>query len=185
MDFRAQGVGNLLQRLHHVAVVVDGIDDGAGDRQGAGRQAGHFQLPQQMLLHRLAGGVGELLLAVIVLAVPGVVGGTYGLFTPVVIDHLDLRLLIGCGRLGDLRLDHGRLDRLEATAGVGILDRLEHDIAFEQFPDMGLQLERRHLKQSYGLLQLRRHGQLLTHAQLQGRFQHVSCTMGTGPFLRS
>jgi hypothetical protein len=32
---------------------------------------------------------------------------------------------------------------------------------------VGLQLESRHLEQSDGLLQLRRHGKLLTHTQLQ------------------
>jgi hypothetical protein len=37
LDFRAQGIGDLLQRLHQVAVVIDGIDDGTGDAQGAGR----------------------------------------------------------------------------------------------------------------------------------------------------
>jgi len=62
-----------------------------------------------------------------------------------VIDHLDLRLLVGRGRLGDLGLGHGWLDRLETAGGIGILDRLEHDIALEQLPDMGLQLEGGHL----------------------------------------
>ena len=76
-------------------------------------------------------------------------------------------ILIGGRRLRDFRFGHGRLDRLELVGGLGILDRLEHDVALEQFPDMGLQLEGRHLEQSDGLLQLRRHGQLLTHAQLQ------------------
>ncbi len=111
--------------------------------------------------------------------------GPTRLLAPVVIDHLDLRLLVGGGGLGDRRLGHGSLDRLEFAGGFGVLDRFEHDIALEQFADMRLQLESRHLEQTNGLLQLRRHGQLLTHSQLQGRFQHVSCTMGAGPFVRA
>jgi hypothetical protein len=104
-----------------------------------------FQLPQQMLLHGLAGSIGEFLLAIIVLAVPGAVSGPHGLLTPMVIHDLDLRFLVGCGGLGDLGLGHGGFDGLETAGGVGVFDGLEHDVALEQFPDMGLQLESRHL----------------------------------------
>ncbi len=102
-----------------------------------------------------------------------------------VIDHLRWCLLIGRSGLSDLRLGHGGLDGLEAAGRVGIFDGLEHHVALEQFADVGLQLEGRHLEQADGLLQLRRHGQLLTHTQLQRRFQHVSCNMGTRALLRA
>ena len=56
--------------------------------------------------------------------------------------------------------------------GLGLLVRLEHDVALEKFADMRLKLERGQLEESDGLLQLRGHRQLLTQPELQRRFQH-------------
>jgi len=50
----------------------------------------------------------------------------------------------------------------------------EHDIGFERLAHMRLQVERGKLQQSDGLLQLRRHGQLLADAKLQTWLQHSS-----------
>jgi hypothetical protein len=47
-----------------------------------------------------------------------------------------------------------------------IIFGLQHDVGFKQLADVRLQLYGGHLQQPYGLLQLRRHRQLLAHAQL-------------------
>ncbi len=41
----------------------------------------------------------------------------------------------------------------------------QHRIGFQGFLDFLLQIERRELEQTYGLLQLRRHRQLLAHLE--------------------
>ena len=56
----------------------------------------------------------------------------------------------------------------------GLVVGLEHYIGFECLADMRLQVERRQLQEPNGLLQLRRHGQLLADAKLQTWLQHVS-----------
>ena len=50
LDLRAQGVRNLFERFGEIAIVADGVDDGAPDRQLPRREAGQFQLPQQVFL---------------------------------------------------------------------------------------------------------------------------------------
>src|SRR6185437_12111362 len=65
LDFGPQGVGDLLQRLRQVAIVADGVDDGARDRKLPRLQLRELELPEQIFLHRLTGGVGEFLLPVI------------------------------------------------------------------------------------------------------------------------
>ena len=69
----------------------------------------------------------------------------------------------------------------KVAGAVGLLVRLEHDIAFEQLADVRLQLEGGQLQQPDGLLQLRGHGQRLTQPELQGGFQHV-CVRSMAPF---
>ena len=60
-----------------------------------------------------------------------------------------------------------RFERLESAGGLVLIDGLEHHVAFELFADVRLQLQRRHLQEADGLLQLRGHGELLTQLQLQ------------------
>src|SRR5262249_15911891 len=76
-----------------------------------------------------------------------------------------------------LRLRGGlrQLGSLERAGLVGLLDRLQHDVRFEQLADVRLQLESWQLQKANGLLQLRGHGQVLTQLELQGRFQDGMC----------
>jgi hypothetical protein len=70
------------------------------------------------------------------------------------------------GRLRTGLLVRRGTEGFEAGQRVGLFVGLEHDVAFEQLVDVRLQFDGRHLQQADGLLQLRRHRQLLTHAQL-------------------
>ena len=60
-----------------------------------------------------------------------------------------------------------QIERLELPGGLVLVHGLEHDVALELFADVRLQLQRRHLQEADGLLQLRGHGQCLTQLQLQ------------------
>jgi len=127
-----------------------------------------------VFLQGLAGVVREFLLAIVVVAVPGRLGGADALLTTTIVDDLDGVALFALALLFGLRL-RGRLRHLgcfESAGLVGLLDRLQHDVRFEQLTDVRLQLESGQLQKADGLLQLRGHGQLLTQTELQGRFQH-------------
>ncbi len=127
-----------------------------------------------MLLQRLAGGVGELLLPFIVVAVPGGLGRADALLAPTLVQDLYGAFL---GALRDLGLRD--FHSLEQTGGLGFFHRFEHHIGLEQLPDMGLELECGQLQKPNCLLQLRGHRQGLTQLELQGRFQHGD-TGGSG-----
>ena len=174
LDLGPQGVGDLLQRLRQVAVVADGIDDGARDGQLARRELRQLELPQKMFLQRLAGGVGEFLLPVIVIAAPGGVGRSDAALAPALIQHLDGALARsfrgGFGRFRRRRVLQRR--GVEAFL-MAIVHRLQHDVGLEEFADMRLQLEGGQLQEPDGLLQLRGHRQLLTQPELQRGFQHA------------
>jgi len=73
-------------------------------------------------------------------------GGGRGLRLAVVAARLCGRHFVGRGAEG-----------LEALRGLGVLVGLEHHVGFEQFADVRLQFQGRHLQQADGLLQLRRH----------------------------
>jgi len=66
LDVGTQGVGYLFEGFGEVTVVADGIDDGARDGELAGLEPCDLELPEQMLLQGLAGGVGIFLLALVV-----------------------------------------------------------------------------------------------------------------------
>src|SRR5712675_837291 len=53
-----EGVGDLLQRLGQVAVVADGINNSACNRKLTRFELGQLELPEQVILERLAGGIG-------------------------------------------------------------------------------------------------------------------------------
>ena len=78
------------ERLGEVAVVVDGVHDGAADRERIRRQVGELELPGQVVLQGPAGLVGELELAVAA-ARPGRLGFGRARLRPFVAD-LDHRL---------------------------------------------------------------------------------------------
>ena len=58
-------------------------------------------------------------------------------------------------------------DDVDVSGGFVLVHGLEYHVAFELFADVRLKLQRRHLQEADGLLQLRGHGELLTQLQLQ------------------
>jgi hypothetical protein len=185
-DFRPQRVGDLVQRFGQVAVVADGIDDGARNRELARFELGQLQLPQQVVLQRLAGGISEFLLALVIVVVPRGFRGADTLFAPALVDHLDgVVFLAALRRFGLLALanpievvllvgrDRGvTVSGFERPGALGILRGLEHHICFEQLANVSLKFEGGELQEPDRLLQLRGHGQLLTQLELQRGFQH-------------
>ncbi len=167
IDLGTERGGDLLERIAEVTVVIDGIDDGAADGLFAGRELRQLELPKQVFTQRLAGGVGDVLLPLVVARAPGIFGRTDALVVPGVVDDLDVDGGLGRGRLA-AHLGGGQ--RLEG-GGFGLLVLLEHDVAFERLADVRLQFDGRQLQQAYGLLQLRCHRQRLAQAELQGGFE--------------
>ena len=80
---------DFVERFGQVAIVADGVDDRAADRLLARRELRQLQLPEQVILQRLAGSIGEFLLALVVVAVPGCFGRACALLAPALVDHLD------------------------------------------------------------------------------------------------
>ena len=168
LELRAQRVRDFRERFGEIAVVADGIDDGARHREIPRCQAGELQLPHQVILQRLTAGVGVFLLALVLVAAPGGFGRSHAVLAPAVVEHFDRALrgaLRGPGLLGG---GHQHLERAGALGLVG----LEHHVRLQQLADVRLELERRQLEEPDRLLQLRGHGQLLTQLQLQRGFQH-------------
>ena len=180
LDFRHAGIelgleagADDIQRLAQVAVIIDRIDHGAAYGEIARIEPRQFELPEQMVAQRLAARVGELLLAILIAtaAAPGILGRAHRLVGPAVIDDLDRRFL---DRRGGFRRGFGAREGL-VSAALGVLILLEHDVRLEQFADMRLQLDGRQLQQADGLLQLRRHRQLLSELELQRGLKHKTC----------
>ena len=139
LDLGLERLGDFIQRLGDVAVVAYGIDDGARDGQVARCEAGELELPQQVLLQRLAARVGVLLLAfLVVAAAPGGLGRADAVLAPALVENLDAVLGAAFGALGLLGRGH---DRLEGAGALGFLHGLEHHVRFEEFTDVSLQLE--------------------------------------------
>ena len=153
-------------RVGEVAVVVDRIDDGARDGEVPRLEVGVFELPDEMILQRQRGVVGDFGGALVVVA-PGV--GARAAFAPVVFDDLGFDGDFGSRLRVDALLLRHRMgfERFELAGGFVFVHGLEHDVAFELLADVRLQLQRRHLQETNGLLQLRGHGQRLTQLQLQ------------------
>ena len=153
-------------RVGEIAVVVDGIDDGARDGEIARRQVGVFELSDEVILQRKLRIVGDFGGALVVIA-PGI--GARAAFAPVVFDDFGFDRDFGSSlRVDALLLRHRmRFERFESAGGFVFVHGLEHDVAFELFADVRLQLQRRHLQEADGLLQLRGHRQCLTQLQLQ------------------
>ena len=110
--------------------------------------------------------VGDFGGALVVIA-PGV--GARAAFAPVVFDDFGFDGDFGSSLRVDALLLRHRMgfERFERAGGFVFVHGLEHDVAFELFADVRLQLQRRHLQETDGLLQLRGHGQRLTQLQLQ------------------
>ena len=119
-----------------------------------------------MILQRQRGVVGNFGGALIVIA-PGV--GARAAFAPVVFDDLGFDSHFGRRLRVDALLLRHRMgfERFELAGGFVFVHGLEHDVAFELFADVRLQLECGHLQETDSLLQLRGHGQCLTQLQLQ------------------
>ena len=133
-----------------------------------GARLAYSSCADQVILQRELGVVGDFRGALVVVA-PAV--GAGAALAPGFLDDLridgdrDLGLSL---RIHALLFGHGvRLERLETARRFVLLDGLEHDVGFELFADVRLQLQRRHLQEADGLLQLRGHGELLTQLQLQ------------------
>ncbi len=181
LDFRQQAQADIFQRVFQVAVVVDGVGDDPRNRHVDGAQIGEFQLLDELFLQRLPMPVAEVAAAVVI-AGPGSIRRAAGLFAPGFIGDFHFRLFALIGGRGvavefGVLLLRRRLLTLPNGLRTGIerlLFRLEHHIGLERLADVGLQIERGQLQQSDGLLQLRRHGELLADAKLQTWLQHNS-----------
>ena len=181
LDLGLQRAGDLLQRLGEVAVVADGIDDGARDRQLARLEAWRAR----------AATAGA----------PAATGRRRRR-TPAGARRRrrsrESRQGRRCARPSPRRRPR-RCSRRGALGGLGaarsavstaskvpvpsaLVHGLEHHVRLEQLADVGLQLEGGQLQEPDRLLQLRGHGQLLTQLQLQRRFQHGEQREALGAF---
>ena len=128
------------------------------DLELVGPQVCQFELPAEVVLQRVAGLVGELRVA-LARARPGRLGLGRGRLGPFLADLDDHPVLGSLARRGVL----AALARqgLERGGRLEFLLELQQDIALERLLDLRLQLGGRQLQQPDGLLQLRRHRQLL------------------------
>ena len=185
----AEALGKVLEAHAQHAVGIDGVDDGHRDHAIGFRHRRQVELPQQVVGKR--GCLGGVLLEVLSLfaaarrtgaaglvdIVPAGVDGEIGghRFGGHVIDRVGLRHLA-------LRRSRILLRELLLRAGhprhhvVGrrALDQFEQRVTVERLLDFLLQVQRRQLEQTYRLLQLGRHGQVLTQFELE-RLLHERC----------
>ena len=173
-ELRLQIACDLFERLDHITVVVDGVDDGGADAHFALVQARHLKLPGQVFLQRFAARVGKILRLVVAAARPWRFGRPRNLrVAPFrIINQVD----IGCGfPIVDSSLDSG-----EARGRRGLELAVRATSPLSRLPDSssgssmtlvssasricGLKLEHWQLQQADGLLQLRRHRELLAES---------------------
>ncbi|MCY1419340.1 hypothetical protein D9M71_349260 [compost metagenome] len=182
VHFRIEGVADLFEAFVQVALVVDAVDQGDGDKPvGVGHRC-QVQLPEQVALQALASRCagGEVPL-VVVIAGQAAGAGLVDVFpcrvdrqfvgnalVPFAIFKVVYR---GGGLLIAGFLDFRRdllLDvigqRVAVVEVVAIFLALEHGIGFQGFLDFLLEVQGGQLEQSDGLLQLRCHRQLLAHS---------------------
>ena len=151
-----QAVADLVEGLGQVAGLVHRIDQALGDLPLPRRQVGHGQLPGQVALQALAGGIA---LEVRPFSACGGAEVLVGV-RPVA---------VGGELVGDLA-GPLRLRRLADRLLAELLLQLQHGVGFQRLLDLLAQVEGGELQQGDGLLQLGRHGQLGADAQLQGGF---------------
>ena len=183
--FRQQGLGDGLQWLAQVAVLVQGIDQRRADAAVAWGQMRQVQLPEQVVGQgfRLGHALGR------VFAVIGVAATAAGAVPAAFVRCPVLTVLAPA--IADL-LVAGGAGRL-ASAGLGrgvvgdFLGPLQQRVGLDLLGDLGLQFQAGHLQQADGLAQLRRHGQVLSLRCLQpclhvpARYgAKVSCGPGPG-----
>ena len=183
LDLGHEARADLFQVVLQIAIVGDGIGDHARDRHVDGRQLGELQLLDELLLQGLAMLIAEIAAAVVI-ARPGRVRRVRSPARPRPrrrsrprAPRADRRGGGVAVELGVLLLDAGTSSR-SRTASATASERelvlgLEHDVGLERLADMRLQVERGELQQPDGLLQLRRHGELLADAKLQTWLQHI------------
>ena len=175
IEFGLEAGADDIQRLAQVAVIIDRIDDRAADREIARVELRQFQLPQQVIAQRSgrssrqtpAGGPHRRCRRRSMDSPPD---------RPIGRDQPSSITSTGgsSARRGGLGRGLGGRQLLVGAA-LGVLVLLEHDVGFEQLADVRLQLDGRQLQQPDGLLQLRRHRQLLAELELQRRLKHESC----------
>ncbi len=153
---RSQRRPDLLDVVVDVAIVIDRIDDGLPDGRGPGIQILELELPEQVIGQRLLRSI-SLLESQVGVGAARRITGTRPL------DIVPLRIRAGLGIAGHLAL--GRLRRLGRVPALGLLG-FEHDVLLERIENLRLQLHDGQLQQPYGLLQLRRHRQLLAEPEL-------------------
>ena len=170
--------GDLVERDAQVAVVVERLDDGAGERVVALVERQHVDLAVQVLAQADVGGDQVERADVGFRALRADAGG---------------RLLPGLAlvrRVGDrrrrLEVDAARLavgaDLADVDA-AGVLGRvldLEEGVASHRVLHLLGEVEGRELKQAYGVLQAGRDGVLLSLARLQGGHRHRICALSKG-----
>lgn len=137
-----------------VAVVIDGVYQCLADQCLTRVEVFQFQLPEQMIAQRFAALVRKLADRT-AFAIPAAVLDSF--------QRVALPAFLG-------------LDRFDFGGAVGTGGRrlreilhLEHDVLFQRFLNLCIQVEHGKLQQADGLLQLRRHRQGLTEFELQRR----------------
>jgi hypothetical protein len=170
----AQVARDLLERLGHVAIVVERIDDRFADPDLARVELADLELPDQVLVQIAAALVRELERPVVVALRAALAGRNRAVLPRVDIDD-DFLLGVARGRGFVLRRvrEIVRLVQRRDLDGFVFLG-LEHHVVFERLLHLRLELEHGELQQLDRLLQLRRHRQLLAEFELQRRLEHVS-----------
>ena len=163
----AQAARDVGDRFGEVAVVVQRVNDRLADPHLARIELAHLELPDQVLVQVAFAFVAELEGAVVVVLRAAVARGRRG-FRPRVL-HLDddlvrflaLAVIVVAAAFALALAFRRRL--VEGTqVELLVLLGLEHDVRLEGFLNLGLELEHGQLQQPDGLLELRRHRQLLT-----------------------
>ena len=193
----ARPVGSLDALQIQVALLVQVADDQLRKAAFSLGEITGRELPEQVIVQ--AARLGEVLLDGRQLVESAAVSGDRLLQAAVLEELLPVDLsdgllaLAGVGGLGrralELRVCRLRLRALaRIVAGAASLDVLvgQHRVVVELLPDLVDQLQPGELQQFDGLLQLRRHHQLLGQAELLLDFHGVSAgaTPGLGPSMR-
>ncbi len=156
-DMRRQRLVEFLEIARQITGLVNRIDDCDGYRVVLGTEAREIGLPVQVVAQ--AG-----LRAALDLHVAEAFAGRAGSRTA---GHRLVEIIPG-GVYFELGGNIQRLDGFAFGGGnLSLLVRLEHHVRIQRVLDFRLQIERRHLQQPNGLLQLRRHRELLPDSQLQ------------------
>ena len=157
---RVEALPDVFEGEREIAVVVDGIDERGRDGPVGVAESEHGHLPVKTILERLR-----------LRAVGNEIGA---------VELAVRRVAVERGRVVDV-LPHavdgeigGDVDGDDLGLGAGargvVLVQFQHEIGVERILDLGVQLDGGKLQQPDGLLEPRRHRQLLAQPELQGLF---------------